>query len=402
MAEPLRPPVSKSDAHRALVLAEVCDGAHEALLPPAADRPRDVEVLSAGLRTLRSTRGELDCLDAGAPFRFLLTQAALVPNGAFVFRGTPRLGERPLAPLVEALRRALEVSISRGDGGWPLEVRAGPRRVTGAFRVEGAASSQFASSLLLGAARLVKEVGAPVTVELVGETASAGYLALTIDWLRRFGFEVHASPAQLTVTRWARVAPPASLPGDWSSLTMLLLLAWRGHVGVSEVDRTALHPDARFAAHLESAGLSLPVRDGLTFVEGALARGLDVDASVCPDAMPALVALSLVAPGPSTFTSCGVLRLKESDRLDGLSELVRLLGGEANVVGETLTVTPPARARAGRYDGRGDHRLVMAAAVAGALLGVEVAIVGTKDVEKSFPGFWREAAKVGVRRVEAP
>lgn len=401
MPEPLTPPVSKSDAHRALVLAEVCEGSHERLLPPAVDRPRDVEVLSKGLQTLRGTSGELDCLDAGAPFRFLVTQAALKPNTSWRFTGTARLAERPQEALLEALRRSLGVTIRHGETFWPLSVETGSPAVVTSFRVSGVESSQFTSSLLLGAARVVREGRSPVTVEIDGAATSAGYVALTASWMSRFGFSVAGGENKLVVTRWRAVATPAELPGDWSSLTYLLPLAWKFGVAVRQVDLDAAHPDREFARHLDASGLKLDTRDGLTTVTGSLRRGLDVDASVCPDAVPALVAMALVAPAPSTFVRCGVLRLKESDRLDALVTLVRLVGGRADVDGERLTVTPPSNPSGGIFDGRDDHRLVMAATVAASLLGVTIPVRGTDAVAKSFPGFWREAAKVGIGRAEA-
>ncbi|MDP3505891.1 MAG: 3-phosphoshikimate 1-carboxyvinyltransferase [Myxococcales bacterium] len=401
MPESLTPPVSKSDAHRALVLAEVCEGSHERLLPPAVDRPRDVEVLSKGLQTLRGTSGELDCLDAGAPFRLLVTQAALRPNTSWRFTGTARLAERPHEALLESLRRSLGVTIRHGATLWPLTVETGARQSSALFRVSGVESSQFTSSLLLGAARLVREGTSPVTVEIDGAATSAGYVALTVSWMRRFGFEVVVAENRLTVTGWREAPPPNELPGDWSSLTYLLPLAWKFGVAVRQVDLDAAHPDREFATHLEASGLTLHARDGLTTVTGALRRGLDVDASVCPDAVPALIAMALVSPAPSTFVRCGVLRLKESDRLDAMVTLVRLVGGVATLDGERLTVTPPSAPRGGTFDGRDDHRLVMAATVAGALLGVTIFVRGTEAVAKSFPGFWREAAKVGIGRAEA-
>ncbi|MBL8938103.1 MAG: hypothetical protein JNM69_26300 [Archangium sp.] len=268
------------------------------------------------------------------------------------------------------------------------------------FEISGVESSQFASSLVLGAARLVHHGNPDVVVEVTGEPTSAGYLALTLDWVRRFGFRVEVNGSRVTVGgRGAALAP--LVPGDWSSLTYLLPLAWKAKARVASVDLASLHPDRTFATHLEASGLSLATTDGLTAVRGSLARGFSVDASVCPDAVPGLVALALVAPTPSTFVRCAVLRLKESDRLSALIDLVHLSGGTASLSGDTLTVTPPRTPRGGTFDGRSDHRLVMAAAVAGALLDVTISVRGTAAVAKSFPGFWREAAKVQVTRWEA-
>jgi 3-phosphoshikimate 1-carboxyvinyltransferase len=397
----MQPPLSKSDAHRALVLAEVCEGAHEHLLPPPSLRARDVDVLSRGLVTLRGAGGDLDCLDAGAPFRFLVTQAALRSPHAWRFFGTPRLAERPQQPLFTSLHAALGTRFEHGATPWPLTVRSERGRPSADFSVEAGESSQFASSLLLGCARLVKTGVLPrVSVVLDAEPVSAGYLALTFGWLRRFGFDLHVTDLRFTVLSWAKAAAPSTLPGDWSSLTYLLPLSWVSGVPVSSVDLSAPHPDRQFAAHLASVGLEVRVEAGRASVDGALTGGLSVDASTCPDAVPALVAVALRCPRPSTFLHCAVLRLKESDRLEGVAQLAEAFGGRATVSGDRLVIEPPARARAASFDARDDHRLVMAAATAARLLEVDVSVRDTSAVEKSFPGFWGEAAKAGVARRE--
>lgn len=393
----LRPPLSKSDAHRALVLGELCGAPLE--LP--AELPRDVEVLRRGLDALRSPTPRLDCLDAGAPFRFLLTQAALSGHPRVEFTGTPRLAERPHEPLIDALERGLGVRISPKPLAWPLVVEASSARFENPFRVAGSESSQFASSVLLGAARLVHAGRPAVSIVLDGAPTSVGYLELTVHWLTRFGFEVEQRPGQLTVTRFVPPAVfPRSVPGDWSSLTYLLPLAWKFGCAVEGVDRAAHHPDRHFADHLERAGLTVHAGER-TSVTGRLERGLTADASVCPDAIPALVAVALACPGPSVFTRCEVLRLKESDRLAALAELVHASGGSASIEAERLTVHPPERPTELVFDGRDDHRLVMAAVVAGALLERPVRVRGTSAVAKSFPGFWREVGKLGLSAQEA-
>jgi 3-phosphoshikimate 1-carboxyvinyltransferase len=401
MTDAMRPPVSKSDAHRALVLAEVCEGRHEHLLPPAEVRPRDVDVLSRGLVTLRGEGGELDCLDAGAPFRFLVTQAALRHPHAFRFTGTPRLAERPQQPLFDALARALGTTFERGALPWPLTVRSARARPSADFSVQAGESSQFVSSLLLGCARLVNDGVAPMSVVVDAEPASVGYLVLTMGWLRRFGFDLHCTDIRFTVLKRTKVAPPVALPGDWSSLTYLLPLSWCSGVPVAEVDLQVSHPDRVVVEHLASVGLTLEHDPSGTFVRGTSSKGLTVDASLCPDAVPALVAIALRCPRPSTFTQCGVLRLKESDRLEGVARMTEAFGGKATITRDRLTIEPPARPRDATFDGSDDHRLVMAAATAARLLEVNVDIRGTEAVTKSFPRFWEEAAKAGVARREA-
>jgi 3-phosphoshikimate 1-carboxyvinyltransferase len=380
------------------VLGEICGD--EVTLDGSL--PRDVELLRLGLAALRTSSPRIDCEDAGAPFRFLLAQAALTRHRRIEFVGTPRLAERPHQPLIEALTRSLDVEVTPQPLAWPLTVVTRERSFTGSFRVEGGESSQFVSSLVLGAARLVREEGRPVSIQVERGLTSRGYLSMTLRWLERFGFSVEATERGVAVLAWRRVGVRVSIPGDWSSLTYLLPLAWKTGLEVERVDRSAEHPDAAFASILERAGLTLTEHGPHTTVTGSLQTGLSADASECPDSIPALVAVAMVAPGPSRFERCAVLRLKESDRLGALIELVGLVGGRARLEGDRLTVAPGSTPRSASFDARGDHRLVMAAAVLGALANVAIDVRGTSAVAKSFPDFWTEAAKAGVPRREAP
>lgn len=395
----LTPPLSKSDAQRALVLADVRGLPSSTVLPPGEALPRDVEVLRDGLAALHATRAELDCRDGGAPFRFLVTQAAVQPGRVVSFTGTARLGERPHAPLLEALRRALGPSGLHLQEGtpWPLRVEA-PATFTPPFEfvVTGAESSQFASSLLLGAARLAASTGASVTVRVAGALTSAGYLALTERWLERAGFSVSRSGDAVVVG--AGVAPSAlpPVPGDWSSLGYLLLLAWHSGTEVARVAFDTGHPDEHVAEQLQNAGLALEVRSAVTHaVTGRPTAGLEVDAERCPDAIPTLAAFATVLPEPSRFLRPGILRHKESDRLEGTLALLHAAGLDAAHSEDALTVRP-GRARHFSFDARDDHRLAMSAAVLAHLHGVSLRLRGKASVAKSFPGFWGEAAKVGL------
>lgn len=405
----LTPPLSKSDAQRALVLADVRGLPSSTLLPPGEALPRDVEVLRDGLAALHATRAELDCRDGGAPFRFLVTQAAVQPNRVVSFTGTARLGERPHAPLLEALRRALGPSL--GPSGlrlvegtpWPLRVES-PGTFTPpiAFTVTGAESSQFASSLLLGAARLAASTGHPVSVRVEGALTSAGYLALTERWLGRAGFSVVRQGDALVVGPGTAPSSFPPVPGDWSSLGYLLLLAWRSGVAVARVAFDTGHPDEHVAEQLRHAGLALTVQPGGAHaVTGTPTAGLEVDAERCPDAIPTLAVFASVLPAPSRFLRPGILRHKESDRLEGTLALLHAAGLDAVHAEDALTVRP-GRARDFSFDARDDHRLAMSAAVLAHLHGVTLRLRGKASVAKSFPTFWGEAAKVGLAAESLP
>jgi 3-phosphoshikimate 1-carboxyvinyltransferase len=392
----LTPPLSKSDALRVLVLADATE--LPVSLPADEELPRDVEVLRAGLTALHAADADIDCRDGGAPFRFLLAQAAVLPHRTVRFTGTPRLGERPHGPLLHALREALPGLQFREGAPWPLVLTspAHPEQVT-RFTVTGAESSQFASALLLAVARLVAHDGRAREVQVDGALASEGYLALTQRWLAAFGFALDAATPGLTRVRtWAKPAVVPPTPGDWSSLTVLLPLAWRTGARVTRVALGTGHPDEAVVAHLASVGLSLQADADAHWVSGTPRGGLDVDVSPCPDAAPALVALACALPAASRFTRAAVLRHKESDRLAALAALVTACGGTANIEGDTLHVAPPSTRRDFAFDAHDDHRIAMASATVAALLGVRVRLVGRESVAKSFPGFWRQLERAGL------
>ncbi|MCI0574516.1 MAG: 3-phosphoshikimate 1-carboxyvinyltransferase [Myxococcaceae bacterium] len=405
-AAALTPPVSKSDAHRALVLGAMLGveprlglglGAHA-----VADAvPSDVRVLRDGLSALaRAGDVEVDCADGGAPFRFLLTQAAIRPGQRTRFTGTPRLGERPHGPLLEALARTLGPAgfhAAHEQSPWPLLVVGAGRAPEPRFRIDGSASSQFASSLLLGAASLAIREQRAWTVELTGTPASEGYLALTEQWLSRSGFQLERHGRAITVMGCSPLPLPP-VPGDWSSIGYLALVAWRSGGVVRGVDPAALHPDRALLRVLEQVGLAWEVSEGGLRVTGAPRGGLSASGADCPDLLPTLAALACVLPAPSTLTEVSILRSKESDRLEGIRTLVEAVGGRTTLADDTLTVHPaPRPVDAFHLDSRGDHRMAMSAATLAVLRGARLTLSGASCVEKSFPGFWTELARTGVR-----
>jgi 3-phosphoshikimate 1-carboxyvinyltransferase len=388
----LVPPPSKSDAQRALVLGHAL-GRPPTLSAPLESLPSDVRALTAGLAALgRGGEQTLDCHDGGAPLRFLLGQAAIAAPGRYSFTGTPRLGARPLQPLLTSLQSALPVELVPGNP-WPLQVLTrGERAATPRFEIAGAESSQFVSSLLLAAASLHRREGRPWTVALIGPTASEGYLELTVEWLGKAGFGVRREPGALTVEGYTDRGALPPIPGDWSSLGYLLMIAWCSGSAVAGADETAKHPDAEVVPLLRGLGLDVTWNGGEVRVTGKAQRGLSATASTCPDLIPTLAALACVLPEPSRFTEVEILRGKESDRLEGVRALVTAVGGRAEVGSDgALTLTPPAQVPARfEIDSRGDHRLAMSAATLAVLLRTRVGIKDPECVAKSFPGFWTE------------
>jgi 3-phosphoshikimate 1-carboxyvinyltransferase len=376
---PLVPPVSKSDALRWLALRAL-DG--DALGNATPDEPEDVTRFRAGLGALG---GATDCGDGGAPLRFLTAFAALHP-GTTVLTGSPRLGARPIGPLLDALRSLVDC---RFDGPWPLVVTGtGARARTDRIHVDGSLSSQFASALWLAAAALHRREGRPFAVHRTGAPASDGYLALTLRWLRAAGHDLDGA--------WIVGHRPATLPApprDWSGAASLAPVAWAFGCDIA-IDAEAEHPDRALLPALAEAGLDVHLSRTLR-VSGTARRGLRHSASGAPDLVPILVAWATALPGPSVFTDLAGLRGKESDRLAGVVALALAAGARVEGDASRLTVHPARASSSIDVRVSGDHRMVFAAAALSALHGCDVRIDAPDAQRKSFPTFLDQVAPGG-------
>jgi len=408
----LVPPPSKSDALRLLAVAHILD--RPDWLTAIGPRPwaSDVETFASGLAALRSAEhGEailIDCHDGGAPLRFLLSLAAITP-GRFRFVGSARLGARPHAPLVTALSRALGpggLSIRSGDP-WPIEVHASGATGEPLFRVSGAESSQYPSSLVVAAAALFHREHRPWLVGIDGPVVSEGYLELTLRALRQAGFRVERLRSSVEILAWdAHAAQAPGVPADWSAIAFLLPIAWKtgGSVaGLPDADLgdvlEDVHPDRAIIDHLHHAGLEVSRESGDARVRGELHRGLRASAARAPDLIPVLAALACLLPDTSVFTEISRLRSKESDRLEAIQDLVAASGATSHLEGDSLHIEPALHAGGAtplRFDARDDHRMIMAAATLAVLLGTTLELRRATGVEKSFPGFFGQLALAGI------
>jgi 3-phosphoshikimate 1-carboxyvinyltransferase len=394
-------PGSKSQTNRLLVLASLADGA-SILRQPL--RSRDTELMAAALRTLGvsitdSQEGAwevvgvpgplqprapaIDVGNAGTVARFLPPLAAL-GAGEVRFDGDPRVRERPIGPLLAALRH-LGADLDRVDA-LPVVVRGHGCLRGGAVTLDAAQSSQLVSGLLLAAPRFVcgvtvRHKGAPIP--------SAPHLAMTVAALRDAGAAVDDS----TRDTW-RVEPGPLRPRevtvepDLSTAAAYLAapLVAGGSVTVPGWPRHTVQPGAVLPELLEAMGGQVSrTDDSVTVSGGGTLHGIDVDLRDAPELTPVLTALAALADSPSHFRGVGHIRLQETDRLAALATELNRLGGDVQEHPDGLTVTPRplTGATLASYD---DHRIAMAWAVLG--LGVDnVAILDVATTRKTVPDF---------------
>ena len=394
-------PGSKSVTNRLLVLAALADGRSRIRRPL---RSRDTDLMMAALRglgvgvtdtddgdvlvdgvagPLSAQVSEIDVGNAGTVARFLPAVACLAV-GTVRFDGDPRVRERPLGPLLGALRE-LGADLDRVDA-LPLTVRGTGCLLGGTVELDASQSSQFVSGLLLSAPRF--EQG--VTVRHVGATLpSAPHLAMTVEALRAAGAVVDDStPGAWTVAPGPLLACDLVVEPDLSTAAAYLAapLVAGGSVTVPGWPRGTSQPGSVLPELLEAMGGRVSWSgDEVTVSAGDGLHGLEADLRDAPELTLVLTALAALADSPSRLTGVAHIRVQETDRLAALATELNKLGGDVRELPDGLVVTPRALV-GGVMDSYDDHRVAMAWAVLG--LGVDgVQILDVATTRKTVPDF---------------
>lgn len=357
-----------------------------ALGADVADDGMDWRVTAAD-RSLPAGVGgtSVDVGNAGTVARFLPPVAAL-SNGEVCFDGDVRMRQRPLGPLLAALR-SLGVDIDDGGrGGLPLAVRGTGRVSGGPVLIDASASSQLVSGLLLTAPRFdhglyLRHHGPPMP--------SAPHLAMTVSMLRAAGVALDDEmPAQWAVRNGPVAARDWEIEPDLSSAAPFLAAAMvtAGRVRVPGWPAATTQPGGLLPGLLERMGGSYRLDEsGLTLTGPDRLGPLDADLGEAGELTPVLTALAALADGPSRLSGVAHLRFQETDRLAALAREISALGGMVAETHDGLTVRPQPL-HGGVFSTYDDHRLAMAAAVLGLVVDeVQVENVGT--TAKTLPGF---------------
>ena len=400
----VRVPASKSVANRELVLSAIAAG-RSLLDLGALDPGDDVHTMAEALaalghqvrwqsgrieirpRDLPFAEASIDARDAGTVARFATALAALSTADTRI-DGSARMRERPMAALATALR-ALGATI-QGDA-LPLLVR-GPLR-GGAASVAGFESSQFASALLLVAARMTEGL----RLGLTGEVVSAPFLEMTVAALERRGVRVDRPSAKSFVVPPQKVkARSLVVPGDATAATYPAAAAaiLGGSLTIDNV--SARHDaggqgDVRFFDLIAAMGCGVSRNGSATTVRrnGAL-HGIVANVTDCSDVFPSLAVIATQADTPTELDGLAHTRRQESDRPATVAAGINALGGRAQVFGDAIRIEP-IPLHEGVVDAAGDHRIAMAFSVLG-LHVPGVAVSGWESVSKTFPGFYEMLA----------
>jgi len=407
-----RAPPSKSYTHRAILAAGLADGAVVSAPLVSADTKATMRVVEGIGGTVERTDGALeiggidgrptvpddvlDCANSGTTMRLSIAATALA-DGLTVLTGDESLRSRPQGPLLDAIESlGGRAESTRNNGQAPIVV-GGPID-GGHVSIPGDVSSQFVTALLMAGA--ITEEGIDIMLET--ELKSAPYVDITLELLDAFGVDARGTSDGYAVEGGQSYRSPDgyAVPGDFSSISYLLAAG-----AVAGDDSVTVH-GARPSAQGDSAIVDVLDRMGGSLdwdreggrIESRRASlsGVTVDVADTPDLLPTIAALGAVADGDTHITNCEHVRYKETDRVSAMAEELATMGAETTEHEDELIVHGGDSDLVGAtVDGRTDHRIVMALAVAALAADGETTIRGAEHVDVSFPDFFDLLAGLG-------
>jgi 3-phosphoshikimate 1-carboxyvinyltransferase len=417
-------PGSKSISNRVLLLAGLSEGVttvHDLLdsddtavmLDALRKLGCQLQKIADGVLRVTGIGGQLNGLadarlflgNAGTAMRPLTAALALLAatqGGEFTLSGVPRMHERPIGDLVDALRLlGCKIDCLGQEGFPPLRLK-GPSMLAlnQAVKVRGDVSSQFLTALLLALPLVATEQ--PITIEVVGDLISKPYVQITLALLERFGIEVQREGWQrFTIPAGSRYRSPGTvhIEGDASSASYFVALgaiaATSAPIRIEGVGSASLQGDVRFVEAAQAMGAL--VEAGPNWLEvrrGAWPlRGIDLDCNHIPDAAMTLAVMALYADAPTTLRNIASWRVKETDRIAAMANELRKLGASVDEGPDWLRVHPLLNWQAAAIHTYDDHRVAMCFALAAfnalaTIHAVPVRILDPQCVAKTFPDYF--------------
>lgn len=330
---------------------------------------------------------ELFLGNAGTAMR-PLTAALCLGVGRYHMTGEPRMEERPIGHLVDALRQAgAKISYEKNEGYPPLTIDADGLE-GGEVEIDGAISSQFLTALLMAAPLIENDT----TIKIKGELVSKPYIDITLDIMKDFGVTVENSDYQVFRVKGGqsyKAVESFMVEGDASSASYFLAAAAikGGRVKVTGIGKKSIQGDIRFADVLEKMGAEVEWGDTYIAVSRGELHAIDMDFNHIPDAAMTIATTALFAEGTTTLRNIYNWRVKETDRLTAMATELRKVGAEVEEGEDYLKVTPPAVLKHAAIDTYDDHRMAMCFS----LLALDPASVTINEPEctaKTFPTYF--------------
>jgi len=404
-------PGSKSITQRALIAAALADGESTLIGPLESE---DTQYTAGALQqmgvtvdkekhrwTVRGNGGkiatpgkEIFLGNNGTATRFLTSVAAL-GTGVFKISGDERMAERPILPLMQALKGwGVDIASINNNGCPPLLIKADGLSGGKTILPEGK-SSQYLSSLLLVGPYARQEA----ELDVEGEILSLPYVFMTLAVMDSFGIRVEANEAlnSYKIPQGIYNAREYAIEGDASNASYFYAAAavTGGEVTVPNVPVPSLQGDAAFVALLARMGCQInKTGEGLMVSGPEELKGITIDMADMPDVVPTLAVVASQAKGRTTIKNIAHLRIKECDRLHVMAVELAKMGARVRELDDALIIEgkdPDVPMHGAEINTYNDHRIAMSFAVAG-LTVPGVKVLGEECVVKSFPDFWKRFA----------
>ncbi|WP_130098976.1 3-phosphoshikimate 1-carboxyvinyltransferase [Siccibacter turicensis] len=405
-------PGSKSVSNRALLLAALAHGTTVLTnLLDSDDVRHMLTALSAlGVRyTLSEDRTRCELIGMGGPLQaqgslelFLgnagtamrpLAAALCLGHNDVVLTGEPRMKERPIGHLADALRQGgAQIEYLEQENYPPLRLRGG--FVGGEVEVDGSVSSQFLTALLMTAPLAEQDTH----IVIKGDLVSKPYIDITLHLMNTFGVNVDNENYQRFVVRGGQhyQSPGQYLvEGDASSASYFLAAAAikGGTVKVTGIGRNSVQGDIRFADVLEKMGATITWGDDFIACTRGELNAIDMDMNHIPDAAMTIATAALFANGTTTLRNIFNWRVKETDRLFAMATELRKVGAQVEEGHDYIRITPPASLNFAEIGTYNDHRMAMCFSLV-ALSDTPVTILDPKCTAKTFPDYFDQLARI--------
>jgi 3-phosphoshikimate 1-carboxyvinyltransferase len=339
---------------------------------------------------------ELFLGNAGTAMRPLCA-ALCLGEGSYLLTGEPRMKERPIGHLVDALREAgANITYIESEGYPPLKIEANGLK-GGDVEIEGAISSQFLTALLL-ASPMAKN---NMTISIVGELVSKPYIDITLHIMKEFGVNVVNDNYEKFTIEGGQIYKAVDrfmVEGDASSASYFLAAAAikGGSVKVSGIGKKSIQGDVAFVDVLEKMGAKVQWGDDFVSVTKGELNAIDMDFNHIPDAAMTIATTALFAKGTTTLRNIYNWRVKETDRLFAMATELRKVGAKVEEGEDYLKITPPKELKHAAIDTYDDHRMAMCFSLL-ALNPVSVTINEPECTAKTFPSYFDVLESISIR-----
>jgi 3-phosphoshikimate 1-carboxyvinyltransferase len=400
-------PGSKSITNRILLLSAIADGATTIIGPLVSDdtlhmidalkklqvdltQKDNGDILIHGTRgNFKNKSAEIFLGNAGTAFR-PLTAALSFSKGQYTLSGLPRMHERPIKDLVDALLQLnADITYLGQEGYPPLKISPSEIMINGPIKIRGDISSQFLTSLLMAMPLTKKEV----VIEIVGDLISKPYIDITLNLMARFGIHVKKIDwKHFVIPGSSSYASPGEIfvEGDASSASYFLAAgALAGDIEVKGIGRNSIQGDVKFAEALVLMGADINILEAsIQVTKVAALQAINLDCNHIPDAAMTLAVLALFAKGTTKLLNIGSWRVKETDRIKAMATELRKLGAAVTEGNDFIEITPPLKIKEHvEIDTYDDHRMAMCFSLV-SLRNIPITINDPACVNKTFPTYF--------------